>query len=55
MGKENVNFLKILIQENAGNKNIFGGGGWGLPSPEGRNGNPLQYSYLENSMDRGVW
>ena len=19
------------------------------------NGNPLQYSYLENSMDRGVW
>ena len=23
-------------------------------SPEGRNGNPLQYSYLENSIDRGV-
>ena len=20
-----------------------------------RNGNPLQYSYLENSMDRGAW
>ena len=23
-------------------------------SPEGRNGNPVQYSYLENSMDRGA-
>ena len=21
----------------------------------GRNGNPLEYSYLENSMDRGAW
>ena len=24
-------------------------------SPGGRNGNPLQYSCLENSMDRGAW
>ena len=24
-------------------------------SPGGRHGNPLQYSYLENPMDRGVW
>ena len=24
-------------------------------SPEGENGNPLQYSCLENPMDRGVW
>ena len=24
-------------------------------SPGGRHGNPLQYSYLENSMDRGAW
>ena len=24
-------------------------------SPEGRNGNPLQYSCLENPMDRGTW
>ena len=23
--------------------------------PEGENGNPLQYSCLENSMDRGAW
>ena len=28
--------------------------GWGRSSGEG-NGNPLQYSCLENSMDRGVW
>ena len=35
-------------------------GGPGLISRSGRspgegNGNPLQYSCLENSMDRGVW
>ena len=24
-------------------------------SPEGGNGNPLQYSCLENPMDRGSW
>ena len=24
-------------------------------SPRGRNGNPLQYSYLENPMDSGAW
>ena len=24
-------------------------------SPEGGRGNPLQYSYLENPMDRGAW
>ena len=24
-------------------------------SPGGRNGNLLQYSYLENPMDRGAW
>ena len=24
-------------------------------SPRGGNGNPLQYSCLEDSMDRGVW
>ena len=24
-------------------------------SPGGGNGNPLQYPYLENAMDRGAW
>ena len=28
--------------------------GWGR-SPGEENGNPLQYSCLENSMDRGTW
>ena len=28
--------------------------GWGR-SPGGRHGNPLQYSCLENPMDRGAW
>ena len=30
---------------------------WGSTSisPGGGNGNPLQYSYLENPMDRGAW
>ena len=28
--------------------------GWGRSPGEG-NANPLQYSCLENSMDRGVW
>ena len=28
--------------------------GWGK-SPGGGNGNPLQYSCLENPMDRGAW
>ena len=28
--------------------------GWGR-SPGGGNGNTLQYSHLENSMDRGAW
>ena len=28
--------------------------GWGR-SPGGGNGNPLQYSRLENPMDRGAW
>ena len=33
-----------------------GGSIYGLSStPEGGNGNPLQCSYLENSMNRGVW
>jgi len=35
-------------------------GDWGLipgseRSPRGGHGNPLQYSCLENSMDRGAW
>ena len=28
---------------------------WSDISPGEGNGNPLQYSFLENPMDRGVW
>ena len=28
---------------------------WVGQSPEGRDGNSLQYSCLENPMDRGAW
>jgi len=36
---------------NSGNLGLILGLGW---SPGEGNGNPLQYSYLENSMDRGA-
>ena len=40
---------------NAGDSRVAGViPGLGRPPGEG-NGNPLQYSYLENSMDRGTW
>ena len=37
---------------NAGDLGLIPGSG---RSPGGGHGNPLLYSYLENSMDRGVW
>ena len=37
---------------NAGDPGLIPGSG---RSPGEGNGNPLQYSCLENSMDRGVW
>ena len=37
---------------NAGDSGLSPGSG---RSPGERNGNPLQYSCLENSMDRGAW
>ena len=36
---------------NAGDKGLIPGSGRSLR----RDGNPLQYSYLENSVDRGAW
>ena len=36
---------------NAGDLGLIPGSG---QSPGGRNGNPLQYSCLENSMDKGA-
>ena len=40
------------LPANAGDRGSIPGSG---RSPGGRNGNPLQYSRLENSMDRGDW
>ena len=37
---------------NAGNAGLVPGSG---RSPGGGNGNPLQYSFLGNFMDRGTW
>ena len=37
---------------NAGDLGLIPGSG---RSPGEGNGNPLQYSCLENSMDRGIW
>ena len=37
---------------NAGDKGLIPGSGRSLG---GGDGNPLQYSYLENSVDRGAW
>ena len=37
---------------NAGDPGLIPG--WGRPPGEG-NGNPLQYSCLENPMDGGAW
>ena len=37
-----------------GNVDVGSIPGWGR-SPGGGHGKPLQYSYLENLMDRGAW
>ena len=40
---------------NAGNLRDAGSTLGSGRSPGGGHGNPLQYSYLENAMDRGAW
>ena len=40
------------LPTNAGDMGLIPGLG---KSPGGGNGNPLQYSYLENPMDREAW
>ena len=46
--------------DSVGKESAWNAGDLGLPSgsersPGGGNGNPLEYSCLENSMDRGAW
>ena len=40
------------LPDNAGDTGLIPGSG---RSPREGNGNPLQYTCLENSMDRGAW
>ena len=40
---------------NAGRRKRHGFNPWVGRSPGGEHGNPLQYSCLENPMDRGTW
>ena len=44
--------MYLIYACNVGNLGSVPGSG---RSPEEGNGNPLQYSCLENSMDRGAW
>ena len=57
MGKNGTNIVVLVIKNllaNAGNIRDVGSiPGWAR-SPGGKHGNPLQYSCLENPMDRGV-
>ena len=47
VGSDGKEFVRI-----AGNPDLIPGSG---KCPGEGNGNPLQYSGLENSMDRGAW
>ena len=55
-----VSILKGFPDSPVGKESVCNAGGpglipgWGRSPGEG-NGNPLQYSYLENSMERGAW
>ena len=52
-----------FLDGSAGEKSAFNAGDTGVAgsipgsgrTPRGGNGNPLQYSCLENPMDRGAW
>ena len=55
-----LTFLESLSGGSDNKESVCSAGDLGLIPASGRspgegNGNPLQYSYLENSMDRGAW
>ena len=58
---ERSNYLKLCFPGGSdGKESACGAGDLGLipgsgRSPGGGHGNPLQYSCLENPMDRGAW
>ena len=43
------------LPDNAGNTGDVGSISQLGRTPEGGNGNPVQYSYLDNPSDRGAW
>ena len=47
--------LVKILPVNAGTTGEVGSIPGGGRAPGGGNGNPLQYSYLGNAMDRGAW
>ena len=54
------NFLLVFFGSSIGKESICCAGDLGSIPGSGRypregNGNPLQYSYLENPMDRAAW
>ena len=49
-----THLVKNLLASAGGAKDMGSVPGSGRSSGEG-NGNPLQYFYLENPMDRGAW
>ena len=54
----NTDWVVLVIKTPPANAGDIRDGG-SIPglgrSPGGEHGNPLQYSYLENAMDRGPW
>ena len=53
VGKESTCNAGVCLQQSGtGDQGSISGSG---RSPGGGNGNPLQYSCLENPMDRGAW
>ena len=45
----------IVVKNLPANAGGLGSVPGGVRSPEGRHSNPVQYSCLENPMDRGAW
>ena len=50
-----INRWWLSGKESAGNAEDVDSNSGSARSPGGGNGNPLGYSCLENSMDRGAW
>ena len=57
MGEDRASQVVLVVKNpaNAGNIKDVGLIPWSGRSPGGGHGNPLQYSCLENPMDRGAW